>query len=74
MKPPFRCVPDSLSSDTVAALESLLVDARAGKLLGMAFAAMYRDRTFVVNATGEAHRNPVFARGMVACLDDRLQL
>lgn len=72
MKPPFRCVPDSLSADTVTALEVLLSEARSGKLLGMAFVAMYRDRTFIANTTGEAQRNPVFSRGMVACLDDRL--
>lgn len=72
MKAPFRCVPDSLSTETIAALEVLLQDARAGHLLGMAFAAMYRDRTFIVNTTGEAHRNPIFTRGMIACLDDKL--
>ena len=72
MKPPFRLVPDALSHETVAALESLLADAKAGKLIGIAFAGMYRQREFIVNTAGEAYRNPVFARGMVSYLHDQL--
>ena len=73
MRPPFRLVPDSLSHDTIEALQSLLDDARAGRIIGIAFCAMYKQRRFIVNTAGEAHRNPVFARGMVACLDDTLK-
>ncbi len=72
MKPPFRLVPDKISTDTVGALQYLLRLAESGEIIGMAFVAMSRKRTFVANTTGEAHRNPVFARGMVAYLDDKL--
>jgi hypothetical protein len=72
MKPPFRLVPDSLSHDTVELLEQLLNDARRGQILGLAFVAMMRRREFIANTAGEAHRNPTFARGMVAALDDHL--
>jgi len=72
MKPPFRLVPNKISPDTVRALEELLADARSGRMIGIAYAAMYRSRHYIVNAAGEARRNPTFARGMVAALDDRL--
>jgi hypothetical protein len=72
MKPPFRLVPDEISTDTEEALKQLLDLARQGELIGVAFAGMLRQRRYFVNAAGEAHRNPTFARGMVAALDDSL--
>lgn len=72
MNPPFRLVPDSLSSDTVELLEQLLDEARRGRILGIAFVAMLKRREYIANTAGEAHRNPTFARGMVAALDDHL--
>ncbi len=69
---PFRLVQDTISDDTVKALEKLLRMARRGQVIGIAFAAMYNRREFIVNAAGEAARSPVFARGMVAALDDAL--
>jgi hypothetical protein len=72
MKPPFRLVPDALSTDTEQALAQLLDLARRGELIGVAFAGMLKQRRFFVNTAGEAHRNPTFARGMVAALDDEL--
>lgn len=65
MKPPFTLVPDTLSRDTKEALEQLLEMAKRGELIGIAFAGMVRRRQYFVNSAGEAHRNPVFARGMV---------
>jgi len=72
MKPPFRLLRDPVSSDTVAALEQLLAAAKRGEVIGMAYAAMLKSRRFVVNTTGEPHRNPTFALGMVRILDDEL--
>jgi len=72
MKPPFRLVPDAISGDTIQALEELLTDARAGKAVGIGFVVMYRGRRFIANAAGEARRSPVFTRGMLTCLDDKL--
>jgi hypothetical protein len=73
MRKPFRLVPDDLSHDTVEALQTLLEDARKGDVIGVAFCAMYKQRNFIVNTAGEAHRNPVFTRGMIACLNDTLK-
>jgi hypothetical protein len=72
VKPPFRLVPDTLSTDTEEALTQLLDLARRGELIGVAFAGMLKQRRYFVNTAGEAHRNPTFARGMVAALDDEL--
>jgi hypothetical protein len=65
-------LPAPLPDDTVGALSQLLTDAKRGKILGMAFTVMYRGRTYVVDATDEVRRNPTFARGMLAELDDEL--
>jgi hypothetical protein len=72
MKPPFSLIGDSLSHETVACLEFLLKEAKNGEVIGIAFAAMLRKRRFLTDTAGECYRNPVFARGMVAALDDEL--
>jgi hypothetical protein len=72
MKPPFVLIPDKLSHDTVECLELLLQHARSGEVIGVAFAAMLKRRGYIVNTAGEAHRNPTFARGVIAALDDQL--
>lgn len=73
MRQPYRLVPDSLSTDTVELLDALLTEARAGRLIGIAFAGMYRRQEYIVNVAGEAHRSPTLTRGMVAALDDQLR-
>jgi hypothetical protein len=61
-----------VSSDTIQCLEVLLEKARAGEIIGVAYAAMHKRRRYTVHTCGEAHRNPTFARGMIAALDDEL--
>lgn len=72
MEQPFRLVPDRISEETARACEQLAKEARAGTLIGIAFAGMRRQRTYFVNAAGECRRNPTFARGMIAALDEKL--
>lgn len=72
MKAPFVLMPDTLSEETIECLETLLDRARRGQVIGIAFAVMLKRRAYIVNSAGEAHRNPTFARGMVAALDDQL--
>lgn len=72
MKAPFILVPDNISNETVRSLEQLLEHARKGEVIGIAFAAMLKRRGYIVNSSGEAFRNPTFARGMVQALDDKL--
>jgi hypothetical protein len=72
MKPPIRLQPDSVSTDTVEAAQTLLDLAMSGECIGLAFVAQFKRRTFMVNTAGECHRNPTWTRGMVAALDDQL--
>ena len=69
---PFVLIQDTISTDTVECLSQLLEHAKGGEVIGMAFACMLKRRGYIANSTGEAHRNPTFARGMVAALDDQL--
>ena len=72
---PFRpvvLVPGTASHETIECLRRLFDDATAGKVIGIAYVAMYQGRTFVAHACGEAHRSPVFTRGMLRSLDEQL--
>jgi hypothetical protein len=68
----MKLVQTEVSTDTVHCLERLLADARAGKVVGIVYGVIFKRRNFSVNACGEAHRSPVFARGVLATLDDEL--
>lgn len=68
MKRPFLLAPDHISTDTIECLEQLLELARSGENIGMAFVVMLRQRKYIVNSAGEAHRNPTFGLGMVQML------
>lgn len=59
-------------SDAILTLEKLLADARAGRLHGIAFVAMYCRREYIVDVVGETRRCPTFTRGMLHVLDDQL--
>lgn len=69
---PFKLVPAKISGDTVESLQELLKDAIAGRVIGIAFVAMYKEREYTVDAAGEAKENPTFTRGMLLALDDSL--
>ncbi len=71
MKAP-TLIADNVSHETVECLRALLRQARSGELIGIAFGAMLRRNNYIVNTAGEAYRNPTFARGVVAALDDEL--
>jgi hypothetical protein len=68
----YRLVREPASADTIEALDILARLARNGEVVGIAYAVMLKGRRVLVNTTGEAHRSPIFARGMVALLDDSL--
>lgn len=71
-QPPFRLVRDDLPKEGLQAVDQIRELFRRGEAIGIAFAVMLRERKYFVNAAGEAHRNPTFARGIVAELDDYL--
>jgi hypothetical protein len=68
----FRLVPDRLSEDTFYNLHQLYEEAKRGGIVGLAYVAMYKNRTFITDTAGECRRNPVFARGLLLELDDEL--
>lgn len=74
MKRPYVLTPDSISHGTVEALESLLDDTKMGKLIGIAFAAMYKkpSRSYIIDTAGEAYKSPTFAVGMLLVLVAKL--
>jgi len=72
VKPPFVLIQDTISHDTVECLETLLRHARKGDVIGVAFAAALKRRAYITNTAGECHRNPTWARGLIAALDDQL--
>lgn len=71
-RPPFTLVGDTVSTDTIEALEQILEAARSGEVIGIAFGVMLKSRRFYVNTAGEAHRNPGFSLQMARMLDDQL--
>jgi hypothetical protein len=73
-KEPFKLVPieGRVSHDTIKCLRTLLERAERGEVIGVAYAAMYRQREYSVHTCGEMHRNPTFCRGAVAALGDQL--
>lgn len=72
MRRPYILIPDSVSKDTVECLQTLLHHARLGDVTGLAFTALLKRRAYIANTAGECHRDPTFARGMVAALHDQL--
>jgi hypothetical protein len=74
MKAPFSIVREAVSHDTVEALEFLLHEARRGELIGIAYGAMMKRRSCIVDTAGEAYRNPLFALGVVCMLSDDIAI
>ncbi|MGL4575987.1 MAG: hypothetical protein ACRCV9_14475 [Burkholderiaceae bacterium] len=70
---PFHLTPPHVDGTLIETLEELLAEARQGNLIGLAYSAMYRGRTYAVNAVGLARNSPVFSRGTVTVLDDHLR-
>ena len=62
----------AVSTDTVCALEGLLREARAGRLIGIAWVSMFDGYRYEVDIAGETRRSPTFTRGMLCKLDDEL--
>ena len=61
-----------VSSETISKLARLLLEAQAGKLIGIALVAWYGGVDYDVDAAGETRRCPTITRGMLCKLDDEL--
>lgn len=69
----LQLVQPAVSADTVQALEGLLREALAGRLIGLAWVSMFDGYKYEVDVAGETRRCPTFTRGMLCKLDDELQ-
>lgn len=72
IKSVFKLADEAVSHETVEALESLLNKAKNGDVIGIAFVAMNKQRTYNTNTAGELHRNMTFAVGTLMVLVARL--
>ncbi len=70
----LRLVPkvETPNLDTISCLEVLLSNARQGRIVGLAFVAVYPDKSFVVDTVGTCSAKRSLTRGMVRDLDDLL--
>ena len=75
----FKSIPqrlslvNSVSRETVNALEQLLEGARAGEVVGLAYCASLKRGRYVVDLAGETRRNLTLTRGMVCALGSQIQ-
>ena len=69
---PFTLIQQDISHDTIAALEYLLHEARAGNLIGLVYGAALEGRDYFVDTTGEANRNSLLGLGIASVLWRRL--
>lgn len=67
VKRPFRLIAsdDKVSTETVHCLRTLLQEAESGKLIGLAYVSMYKQREWDYRACGEAYRNQTWSLGML---------
>lgn len=68
----YRLRPDNLSTQIVACLAELHMQARRGKVSGIAFVAYIEGHEYIANAAGAAFDDPTSTRGMLCALDDKL--
>lgn len=69
----YQLIQSPISRDTVEACRELLAAAEAGHVIGFAVVALLKRRRFMVDACGEAERDPVLTRGALRDLDDCLR-
>lgn len=59
-------------SDTVEVLTRLLVAARAGEVIGLAFVALHHQDAYSADIVGQALRSPLLSRGICRALEDAI--
>lgn len=65
-------VRETVDKDTIDCLEALLDEARDGKIIGLAFAALYPGKRYLVDTAGECLKSPTYAAGMVLQLQNAI--
>lgn len=65
-------VKQAVDRDTVEALAGLLKEARAGKVIGLAYLALYRGDDYSGDLVGNVKEHPLMARGICRALEDEI--
>lgn len=65
-------VPARASEETIATLRSRVREAESGDLVGYACVLMYKGHEYQVEIIGETVNAPIFTRGLLNLLDDKL--
>lgn len=68
-----RClylVPLAVNQDTIQVLERLLQEARAGRILGLAYVALHHQHEYSADMVGSALESPLLSRGICRALED----
>jgi hypothetical protein len=69
----MQLIRDPVSTDTIEAFAKLLEGAMEGRYVGAVIGVIHPRRRYTVHCIGEASKNPTFARGVVAAIDDELR-
>ena len=67
-----KLVPSPVSKDTVDELAALLQEARAGKVIGLAYVALHKGQVFTADYVGQAKAAPIFTLGAIRVLSDHI--
>jgi hypothetical protein len=65
-----KLVPRRLSHDTIETFSEAAEQSKSGEIIGSVLGLMYRDLTIRIGNTGELYNNPLFARCIIAEMDD----
>ena len=68
----LRIMPPHISTATVTALADLLEQAKAGRVVGLVYAAIKAGGSYQGDVVGMAETHPVYTRGLLAMLQDRV--
>jgi hypothetical protein len=68
----MHLVRDHVSRDLLQTCVQLLEAVKEGHITGLAFGCVMKGKRYFVNVSGSLAKDPTFARGVVAALDDEL--
>jgi len=71
--PLVQLVPPACSVETVQTLEFLLNEAKAGRVVGLAYIALQPGHRYDIDVTGEAGQDPEFVLGLTRVLETQLE-
>lgn len=67
---PLQLAQPSVDSETVAALEKLVEEAKRGRVVGIAYIALRCGRDYSGDVVGRAEDHPLLTRGIAQALSD----